>query len=241
MSARAEGDVVESAAIDSTKPRQAPKRYGFSVLLSGIALARHQWWGLLAVVVANALVQMLVSVWTPLTTDTPAIYLSAVISYVTLVGSFGVVCALALACADGRKGVGGALRRGSWGRFLAWTVGLTAVVYIFALLWFWPAMVLLLVIPFVPLAAMAGQRNPLAVNFRVIRARWVRYLVLVVFWSLIMALSMVGLILGSITFPWWGVTLVGWVFKGLIGVWLTCAFASLYRSTTVGAASTIAQ
>ena len=234
MSAGAEGAVVESAAIDSTKPRQAPKRYGFSVLLSGIVLARHQWWGLLVVAALNAVVQMLVSVWTPLTTDTPAFYLSAVISYVTLVVSFAVVCALALACADGQKGFGAALRAGSWGRFLAWTVGLTVVVYVFALLWFWPAMVLLLVIPFVPLAAMDGKRNPLAVNFRVIRARWVRYPVLVVFWSLIMALSMVGLIIGSITFPWWGVTLVGWVFKGLIGVWLTCAFAGLYRSTTVG-------
>ena len=241
MSAGAQEIVADAGAVAAGKPRQAPKRYGFSVLLSGIALSRHQWWGLLLVVVANAFVQMLVSVWTPLTTDTPAFYLSAVISFVVLVGSFGVVCALALACADGRKGVGNALRTGSWGRFLAWTVGLTVVVYIFALLWFWPAMVLLLVIPFVPLAAMAGQRNPLAVNFRVIRARWVRYLVLVVFWSLIMALSMVGLILGSITFPWWGVTLVGWVFKGLIGVWLTCAFASLYRSTTVGAVGKIAQ
>lgn len=214
--------------------RRTAKRYGFSVLLSGIAVARHQWWGLFLVVLVNAVVQMLTGLWTPLTTDTPAFYVSALISFVVLIASFGAVCRLALACVDRQRGVGAVLRSGSWGRFVAWAVGLTVVIYLLTLVNVALAMVSMLVVPFVPVAAMDGKRNPLGVNFRVIGARWVRYLVLVVFWSLIMALTMVGLVLASITFPWWGVTLLGWVLKGLIGVWLTCAFAGLFRSTRAG-------
>jgi hypothetical protein len=221
---------------DRADGRRAGKRYGFSVLLSGIAVARHQWWGLLLVVLVNAVVQMLTGVWTPLTTDTPQFYLSSLISFVVLVASLGAVCALALACVDRRRGVGAALRSGSWGRFALWTVGLTVVVYLLTFAWVAPAVIAMFLVPFVPLAAMDGKRNPLAVNFRVIGARWARYIVTVVFWAIIMVVVFVGLVLAFITFPWWGVTLLGWVLKGLVGVWLICAFAGLYRSTRAGMA-----
>mgnify|MGYP003421300116 CR=1 FL=1 len=65
-----------------------------------------------------------------------------------------------------------------------------------------------------------------------------RYLVTMVFWIVIMLASDVLIGLGSITLSPTVVAVIGWVYKGLVGAWLTCAFAALYRSTTTGAATT---
>ena len=221
---------------DTLKPRV----YGFSVLVTGFARLFKQPLAFALVIVANAAVQGLLTHWTILTTDTPEFYFSAILSGISLLVCFAFICRLALATVDGKITLAQMARSTTnrAGLFLLWVLAELAAIWVLTVLFFWPGLIFMLVIPFVALAAMDGRRNALGTNFRAIRERFGRYLVTMVFWIVSMLASDVLIGLGSITLSPTVVAVIGWVYKGLVGAWLTCAFAALYRSTTTGAATT---
>ncbi len=226
------------ASTDTSVPQAAapPERpYGFSVLATGFARFFRQPLGFLIAVLGNAVIQMLLTMWTPLTVS-PGFYFSALISLASLLLAFAWVCRLALATVDGKLSLKELIvgtPRGL-GLFLAWVLFELVAIYVLAVLYFWPALIFMLIIPFVALAAMDGKRNAFVVNLLAIKERFGRYLITMVFWIIIMLIGDALLGIGAVMLPDWTLALFGWIFKGLIGVWLTCAFAALYRSTKAG-------
>lgn len=233
----AEQEVAVVASNESTADKPA-REYGFSVLVTGLARLGRQPLGFLTVIVLNAVVQMLLLMWTPVISGSATFWVSAGLSLVSLLLCFGWICRLALASVDGKVGLGELFKGTPRGLalFLAWVALELIVVFVLASLWFWPGLIAMLLMPFVAIAATDGKHNAIGANFAAIRQRPGRYVITVVFWIIIMTVSWLLLLLGSITLPPVALGLLGWLFKGLIGAWLTCAFAVLYRSTSVGSA-----
>ncbi|MGV1037058.1 MAG: hypothetical protein ACOYD0_08535 [Candidatus Nanopelagicales bacterium] len=230
---------------DTALPSEEPsagtsnRQYGISVLLTGLAhLVRHPL-GFIIVILINAIVQMLLIMWTPVTSDSLAFWASSTISLVSLLICYSWICHLALATVDGTIGLRELFSTTTkgLGLFLGWVILELIAVFVLASLWFWPGLIAMLLMPFVAIAATDGKRNAVKVNFVAIKQRLGRYLVTVIFWIIIIAVAWLLVILGSITLPTFALGLFGWLFKGLIGAWLTCSFAVLYRSTAVGAAA----
>lgn len=224
---------------DKPEGDKSDRKYGFSVLLTGLGqLVRHPL-GFAIVILINAVIQMLLILWTPVTSDSLAFWVSSTISMLSLLICYSWICRLALATVDGMIGLRelfSATTKGLW-LFLGWVILELVAIFVLASLWFWPGLIAMLLLPFVAIAATDGKRNALGVNFVAIKQRLGRYLVTVIFWILIIAVTWLLVILGSITLPPVALGLFGWLFKGLIGAWLTCSFAALYRSTEVGAAT----
>lgn len=231
------------ATITEAKDQQAlPRHYGFSVLLTGFTRLFKQPAAFAAVIVFNAIVQMALTLWTPIISSSWQFAVSALISLIGLLLSFAWVCRLALATVDGKLTFSDLLRQTpvNLGRFLLWVLAELVLIFVLAALGFWPGLIFILLIPFVALAAIDGK-SPVAANFAAIRERFGRYLTVMVWWIIVMLVSDVLLGLGAITLPEWALAFFGWIYKGIIGAWLTSAFAVLFRSTRAGQAETTSQ
>ena len=187
---------------------------------------------LLPVVIVNALVQGILLLPGVLPYLTIVFVFTALLSFVILVASFGLVAAAMLQAVEGPVSVGAAidtLRNRTW-PLLAWSLGLVLVAILGFSLFVVPGFVILALTPYLLLAVIDGKGNPLAVNFRTIGARWGRWLVTVV-------------LMGVICFVMWFLSaldgffvtgapgaMIAWLVLGLVSAWFTCAWALVYRS-----------
>ena len=96
-------------------------------------------------------------------------------------------------------------------------------------------LVVLLVLPFVTLAAADDQRNPLAINFRVIGGRAVRYIVTAIILGIILVISNLLTSVNGFFIGGWLGALITWLYWGLLASWYLTALALIYRSTRAGA------
>lgn len=215
----------------STDIQQAPL-YRVSVLVTGFARMWRAWRLLLPVVIGNALVQGILLLSGVLPYLTIVFVFTALLSFVLLVASFGLIAAAMLQAAEGPVSAGAAidtLRARTW-PLLAWSLGLVLVAIAGFALYVVPGFIVLALTPYLLLAVVDGKRNPLAVNFRTIGARWGRWLVTVV-------------IMGVICFVMWFLSaldgffvtgapgaIIAWLVLGLVSAWFTCAWALVYRS-----------
>lgn len=208
------------------------RTYRFSALASAALRMWRGWSVLVPVIVVNALLQGLL-VWPPYTYDS-GVYtvVSAILSAVVFLVSFGLVAAVALDVAAGRVGwsqAWGRLRT-HLGRYAVWAVLLSVVVVVGLAIHTIPGLVVLALTPFLLLAALDGQPNPLACNFHTMGRRFWRWLVTV-------AISGTGVLLGTViagfTVFFWrggiGAALV-WLVAGLLLAWVTVAWGLVYRS-----------
>ena len=215
----------------STTTDRAPL-YRVSVLATGFARMWRAWRVLLPVVLVNALVQGILLLSGVLPYLTIVFILTALLSFVILVASFGLIAAAMLEAAEGPVSVGAAvhtLRDRTW-PLLAWSLGLVLVAIAGFALYVVPGFIVLALTPYLLLAVIDRQRNPLVVNFRTIGARWGRWLVTVA-------------IMGVISFIMWFLSaldgffvtgapgaIIAWLVLGLVSAWFTCAWALIYRS-----------
>lgn len=215
----------------STDTQQAPL-YRVSVLATGFARMWRAWRVLLPVVIVNALVQGVLLLSGVLPYLTVIFVLTALLSFVILVASFGLIAAAMLQAAEGPVSAGAAidtLRARTW-PLLAWSLGLVLVAIAGFALYVVPGFIVLALTPYLLLAVVDGQRNPLAVNFRTIGARWGRWLITVV-------------LMGVICFVMWFLSaldgffvtgapgaMIAWLVLGLVSAWFVCAWALVYRS-----------
>ena len=215
----------------STDTAVAPL-YRVSVLATGFARMWRAWRVLLPVVVVNALVQGILLLSGVLPYLTIAFILTALLSFVILVASFGLIAAAMLQAVVGSVSGGAAFAtlRARALPLLAWSLGLTLVTIVAFALYIVPGFVILAVTPYLLLAVVDGQRNPIAVNFRTIGARWGRWLITVV-------------IMGVLCFGVWFLSaldgffitgapgaVIAWLALGLVSAWFICAWALIYRS-----------
>lgn len=215
----------------STDSQQA-SLYRVSVLVTGFARMWRAWRVLLPVVIVNAVVQGILLLSGVLPYLTIVFVLTALLSFVILVASFGLIAAAMLQAVQGPVSAGAAidtLRARTW-PLLAWSLGLVLVAIAGFALYVVPGFIVLALTPYLLLAVVDGKRNPLAVNFRTIGARWGRWLITVV-------------LMGVICFVMWFLSaldgffvtgapgaMIAWLVLGLVSAWFTCAWALIYRS-----------
>ena len=215
----------------STGTQQA-SLYRVSVLVTGFARMWRAWRVLLPVVIVNAVVQGILLLSGVLPYLTIVFVLTALLSFVILVASFGLIAAAMLQAVEGPVSAGAAidtLRARTW-PLLAWSLGLVLVAIAGFALYVVPGFIVLALTPYLLLAVVDGKWNPLAINFRTLGARWGRWLVTVV-------------LMGVVCFVMWFLSaldgffvtgapgaIIAWLLLGLVSAWFTCAWALIYRS-----------
>jgi hypothetical protein len=208
------------------------KTYRASALASAFVRMWRGWSVIVPVVVVNALLQALL-VWpdaVPSLDGAAVIY--AALSAIVLLLAYGLVATTALHVADGRVDWATALTnlRANAARYVIGALLLGLVIAMGLAYYTIPGLVVLGLTPFVLLAAVDGQRNPLAANFRAIGRRFWRWLLttlvlgVVVGWGVVLAGVTAFFVRGSLA------SMLVWLVAGLVLVWFTTAWALIYRS-----------
>lgn len=130
--------------------------------------------------------------------------------------------------------------KGHGPRFAVWTVALVIVAQFAFSWWIWPGLIVLAATPYLLIAALSGERNPLVANFRAIAAHPIRWLVL----------SLVVVIFGTLSYLLSAVTVffvrgfaasaLVWFAAGYLVAWVTGAFTLLFKSFEQRALTTTA-
>ncbi len=226
------------APVSQSSVAEAPaKSYGWSVFWTASARFWRATVVFLVVVLVNAGIQALLLLPKPIPGVGNVVFMFlALLSYLVFVMTLGMLAAAALATAQGKVSIGETFARirPHFGRFFAWILLWTVLCTIGFMLHQIVGIILLLLTPYVPLAAADGARNPVAANFRAIRGRFGRYLLTLV----VSCIFLVGLYLGSAITSFFLdgaiAALAFWIVGGLIGAWMITGWALLYRSTPVG-------
>ncbi len=211
--------------------------YRISALAKGFIRAFRAFLPLLVVVLANALVQGFVTIGEPAPElNSPRFLIMALISLIALWLTLAWITASALVVADGRASFGdvGRVLRGRLWRFVAWT----ALIGVLATIGWATIPVLSLVVlaltPFVPFAALEVKGNPIAVNFRVIGRRFVRWLITVIIIGILSAIVWLLSALNTFFIGDAFGSFLAWLILGGICAWWFTAFGLVYRSATAG-------
>ena len=215
----------------STDTQQA-SLYRVSVLVTGFARMWRAWRLLLPVVIVNAVVQGILLLSGVLPYLTVVFVLTALLSFVILVASFGLIAAAMLQAVEGKVSAGAAIdtmRARTW-PLLAWSLGLVLVAIAGFALYVVPGFIILALTPYLLLAVVDGKRNPLAVNFRTIGARWGRWLITVVLMGVISFLMWFLSALDGFFVTGAPGAMIAWLALGFVSAWFTCAWALVYRS-----------
>ena len=215
----------------STGTQQA-SLYRVSVLVTGFTRMWRAWRLLLPVVIVNAVVQGILLLSGVLPYLTIVFVFTALLSFVILVASFGLIAAAMLQAAEGPVSAGVAidiLRARTW-PLLAWSLGLVLVAIAGFALYVVPGFIVLALTPYLLLAVIDGQRNPLATNFKTIGARWGRWLITVVLMGVICFIMWFLSALDGFFVTGAPGAIIAWLVLGLVSAWFTCAWALVYRS-----------
>ncbi len=206
--------------------------YRVSVLATGFARMWRAWRVVIPVVIINALLQGLLLLPGVLPYLSVAFIVVALLSLIVLIASFGLVAAAMLQAVQGSVSASAALAtlRTRLLPLLGWGAGLALVATLGFALYVIPGFIILALTPYLLLAVIDGSRNPVAINFRTVGARWGRWLITV-------------MIMGVICFVLWFLAaldgffvtgapgaMIAWLALGLVSAWFTCAWALVYRS-----------
>lgn len=213
-------------------PAPAAPIYRVSVLAVGFVRMWRAWKIVIPVIIVNAALQALLLLPNVLPYLTVAFVIVSLLSLLILVKAYNFVAAAMLQAAVGPV-EWRAVYANLWHRYfvlLAWSVGLLILVLIGVSLYVVPGLIVIALAPYLLLAVVDGKRNPLAVNFKTIGARWGRWLVTVI-------------IMGVLSFGVWFLSalngffitgapgaFIGWILIGFVASWFTCAWALVYRS-----------
>lgn len=192
--------IVETPETPSDQ-QVSPHFYTHSALFSGFARMRHMWKIAIPVVLINAVAQALLIIPSSTGGMTALFLLTVIVSAVVLLASAAFVQAASIE---------GALAHTTWSevaqrvrscgaRFSITIVALAVLVILGMLLSPWLGLAVAAVCCFVTLAAMDGEANPAAANFRTIAARPVRWVVTMV-------------IIGAVALVLWLLLAVNWFF-----------------------------
>jgi hypothetical protein len=206
--------------------------YKVSALGFGFARMWRGWAVIVPVIVVNAALQALLIVPDPTPgLNAPAVILGVLSALVFLV-AYALVAATALEVPKVRVGWSttmGVVRRHATGYAVSALVLATFVVIGLALYTI-PGLLIIALTPFLLLAALDGQRNPIGANFATIGRRFWRWLVTTTITGLVVVIG--WLLAGLFAFFMRGMlaSFIVWTVAGLVGAWFTTAWALIYRS-----------
>lgn len=214
-------------------PAVTPIRlYRWSVLATALARMWRGWQVIVPVVVINAVIQSLLLLGQPRPYLTLPFVLLALVSFAAFTLAFAAVASAVLQASTGPVAAASVVAqvRARALPLLAWALAWVLAVTLGFALYVVPGLILLALTPYLLIAVVDGQRNPLLANLRVIGRRWGRWLVTTIAVGVVLAVLwllsdidgfFVGGPLGA---------LIGWLVVGLVASWLTCAWALIYRS-----------
>ena len=211
----------------------APTLYKVSALFRALLVMWRSAGPALLFIVANAVVQAALTYVDAQSGLNAAFIIGFIVSAAMALLLYAALTAGALHAVDGGAPVVARVRD-NLGTFASWTLVQWVLVLLAAIIH--PALVLLVAAatPFLPIAAMDGQRNALAVNFRTMGKRFGRWLLTTV----ILAVGGVVLyLLAAVnTFFVKGTpaSLFFWLATGVVAWWLLTAWALVYRSARRG-------
>ncbi len=229
--------VVDAITAKPTKPLH----YRFSVLVTAVGRFFRGFVPFVVVILVNAVIQTaLIAAFDPEPGWSAVFILTLIVSFVVLVGSFYLLNLTALGVATGKVSLTSIVPRGveQWGRFVLWSVVMYLLVLVGLIVNTTLALVVLLIFPFVTLAAADDKKNPLAINFRVIGGRPIRYIITAIILGVILVLSNVFTSVNGFFIGGWQAALITWLYWGVFASWTLAALALIYRSTLAGAVDT---
>lgn len=214
------------------------KFFGFSVLVSGVGRFFRAFVPFAIVIIVNAIIQALLVLPNYTVGLSAGFIATCIVSAVVMIVSFALLNAAALdAATPGRVSIGQAFAtcRAHFWLFLLWAVIEYLLVLIGMILYTYPALLVLLLTPFVTLAAMDGKRNAIGANFRAIGARPGRWLITTLILGVILIVSYLLLAVNGFFIAGFLGSIIAWLYKGVFASWVLASYAALYRSTKVGA------
>lgn len=218
-----------------TTTTPARPAYRISALGSGLLRMWRAWRVLLPVVVVNAAVQSLLLLPGALPYLTWSFALLAVVGFLVMVISYGLVAAAMLQVVEGPVTWPPVLQavRACWPRLLLWSVVLLLAVTIGLALYVVPGILVLALTPYVLLAVVDGRPDPWRTSMRTIRLRWARWAVTVLVMIAISAVLWLLAALDGFFVTGAPAALIGWLVLGLVAAWFLCTWALVYRSVRV--------
>lgn len=218
--------------MSETETLDEVRMYRISVLGTGLVRMWRGWWVLLPIILVNAVLQSVLVWLNPMPYLTFGFVALSVTSLLLLLLAWCIVASAMLQATTGMVEMHVILKviRTRWAPFLGWSLALLAALVLGFSLAVVPGLLITALFPFLLLAVVDGQSNPLATNFRVIAVRWGRWLITIIF------MGFGGLVLWLLSsLDGFFVTgalgaLAGWIVLGLAASWYTAAWAVVYRS-----------
>lgn len=222
---------LEESLVSAPPPNSA-RYYRISALFCGFLRMWRAFVPMTLAVLANMVLQtILVIPYTP-TAPTFVVVILGLLSWAFFIICFAVITAAGLLAATGSVSLNAAIAGASahfW-RFALWT----SLYFLVVAIGFWfytiPGLILGVALVFVPLAAMDGQRNPLAANFVTIGRRIWRFLSMaVIVWILLILLDLILIGNGFFITNFWVATIESLI-VGVLWAWLLTSFGLVYKS-----------
>lgn len=204
--------------------------YRFSALLKALAVMWRTAGPALALIAINTIVQAFLTWLDTQSALSFGFFVVVVLSGVSVMALYAVLtsCAIGAVDRDGTSVIGRV--RANTGRFVLWALVQWLLVLIVTLIQ--PALVLVVaaLTPFLPIAAMDGQRNALAVNFRTLGRKFWRWLVTS---AILLIAGLVYFLLSAVNVFFIKGTPAAvffWLVIGLVSWWTLTAWALVYRA-----------
>ncbi|MGV1035861.1 MAG: hypothetical protein ACOYD0_02390 [Candidatus Nanopelagicales bacterium] len=233
-----------SAADAARGARAKPaKQYGWSAFATACARFWRATLLFAAVAGVNAAIQALLTVPKPVPgLNNAEFLLLALASYLVLLVSLAAISTAALRTVSGRAGFADTWNamRPRLGHFILWTFLWTVACTVGFMLFAVPGIILLLLTPYMVIAAADGTGNPLTANFRAIGSRFGRYLITVITSCVWLVLLYVTSGVTSFILDGANAAFAFWLIAGVSGAWMVTTWALIYRSTPVGSVTEFA-
>lgn len=197
------------------------------------------WRIAIPVVLLNAVIQALLLVVDPSPPLTWWIWPLALVSFAAIVVTLAVILAALLLGARGDCSWSGATSviRSRLLPLALYAAGLVIASIIGFALWVLPGLIVLALTPYLLIAVMAGEPNPIMSNLRAIRARVGRWILLLLVTGVVGGALWVGSALVAFFVPGTLGTFLTWLVIGLAGTALVQMWCRAWRSTAPLAAS----
>lgn len=201
------------------------------------------WRMAIPVVLLNAVIQALLLVVDPSPPLTWWIWPLAFVSFAAIVVTLAVILAALLLGARGECSwrATASLVRSRLLPMILFTAGLVIATVIGLALWVLPGLIVLALTPYLLIAVMAGSAHPIRSNLRAIRARWGRWILMLLVTGTVAGALWGGSALVAFFVPGTVGTFLTWLAIGLVGTALVQMWCRAWRSTDPVAASSSAR
>lgn len=213
-----------------------PADYRISAILAGLAAMWRASGPALLLIVANAAVQAGLMYLNEPSGFSAGFLVSFAVSMLAVLALYAALSAAALEAVDGTATFGSVLGRARRHvvPFTLWVAAQWLLIVAVSMIHPFLIALVAALTPFLPLAAMDGQRNALGANVTAIAQRFGRWLVTTVVLLLAGLVLLVLAAANTLFVKGTPASAIFWLAIGLVAWWLLTAWALIYRATPAG-------